>query len=136
MKNYVDASRSKFPAALVVEGEEDIAQMIGIALEGLGFDVDVADDVARARKMALGSYALFVVDMHLGGGSGYEFVVELRDHLVAANIPIVICSARHSPSDIVAGLDAGADDFVSRPVSMPSFTARVQALMRRRKVGL
>ncbi|HYX75746.1 MAG TPA: response regulator transcription factor [Gaiellaceae bacterium] len=115
---------------LVVEDEPAIADAVEYALQSEGFDVDTAHDgdgaldAARTRE-----YDLLVLDLMLPGLSGIEVCRRLRDE---SAVPILMLTAKDSELDRVLGLEVGADDYVTKPFSVPELVARVRALLRRR----
>jgi len=115
---------------LVVEDEKDIAQLTRENLRRSGFTVDVAESLedARAASAAV-PYDLILLDLMLPDGDGVQLIRELRQR--GANVPIIVVTARDAINDRVAGLNAGADDYLVKPYAMPELLARVRALMRR-----
>jgi two-component system response regulator RegX3 len=115
---------------LVVEDEPAIADAVEYALEAEGFDVEKAGDGNEALEAArrLG-YDLLVLDLVLPGLSGIEVCRRLR---CESTTPILMLTARDAEVDRVLGLEVGADDYVTKPFSMPELVARVRALLRRR----
>jgi len=122
------------PRIMVIEDEEDILELISYNLEQAGFDTTGVtsgeDGLAKVRK---GNVDLLVLDLMLPGMSGLEVCRRLRSEEPTRAIPIVIVSAKGEEADIVAGLDAGADDYVSKPFSPKILLARVRAMLRRRE---
>ncbi len=124
---------SPTPRVLVVEDEHDIAILIKHALER-GGDADV--EIVGSGDTALRSAAelppdLVILDLNLPVLSGTEVCRILRARPATAATPILMLTARTSESDRVAGLDLGADDYVSKPFSLRELAARVRALLRR-----
>ncbi len=117
---------------LIVEDEAPIRDMISLSLEKEGYLPHGADCVSVARER-LGdiSINLAIVDWMLPGGSGLEFVRSLRKDELYANLPVIMLTARTDESDITAGLDAGADDYVTKPFSPRELHSRIKALLRR-----
>jgi len=117
---------------LIVEDEEPIRDMISLSLDKEGHFPHGADSVSQARQL-LGeiSINLAIVDWMLPGGSGLEFVRSLRKNELYANLPVIMLTARTEESDITAGLDAGADDYVTKPFSPRELHSRIKALLRR-----
>jgi DNA-binding response OmpR family regulator len=115
---------------LVVEDEPAIAEAIEYALKAEGFEVEAIDDgnaaLARARAQA---YDLLVLDLMLPGLSGVEVCRRLRGE---SPMPILMLTAKDAEVDRVLGLEVGADDYVTKPFSVPELVARVRALLRRR----
>lgn len=119
---------------LVVEDEVDVRDLIALHLKREGLDVDVADTVESAWSMLESrSYALVVLDWMLPGASGVELARRLRATAtsLSAEAAILMVTARAEASDIVQGLEAGADDYVTKPFEPAVLLARVRALLRR-----
>jgi len=127
-------SRVDPPArVLVVEDEEQIREMIRFALEKAGLAVtgvesgeEALDTVRRERP------DLVLLDLMLPGVDGLEVCRRLRTDRETAGIPLIILSARDEEKDIVAGLEYGADDYLTKPFSPSILVARVRAVLRRR----
>ena len=117
---------------LVVEDEPDIRDLVRFALERDGHEVLDAPDVARAAALAAGAAPdLALVDWMLPGGSGLEYVRRLRRDEATRTLPVIMLTARTDERDVAAGLDAGADDYLTKPFSPRELQARVRALLRR-----
>ena len=115
---------------LVVEDERAIAEALEYALESEGFEVDAIGDGDAALEAARQhDYDLVVLDLMLPGVPGGEVCRRLRDE---SPIPILMVTAKDTEADRVLGLEIGADDYVTKPFSMPELMARVRALLRRR----
>lgn len=117
---------------LTVEDEPAIREMVVFALEHHHYQVQAAANVSEARAiLAKLTVHLVIVDWMLPGGSGLEFVRSLRKQELYRNLPIVMLTARTQEKDITAGLDAGADDYVTKPFSPRELHSRIKALLRR-----
>jgi DNA-binding response OmpR family regulator len=115
---------------LVVEDESELAVLLRQVLERAGFAVDsVAGQQAAEDHLAVAEYAAVVLDLGLADGDGMTLLRSLRRQRAA--VPVLILTARDAPEDRVAGLDAGADDYLVKPFHMPELVARVRALLRR-----
>jgi two-component system OmpR family response regulator len=115
---------------LVVEDDARIANLVERALRGAGHRADVVHDGAEGlTRVELGSYDLVVLDVMLPGMDGYAVARELRKSKV--RIPILMLTARDAVADRVTGLDAGADDYLTKPFALEELLARVRALARR-----
>jgi len=117
---------------LVVEDEEPLALLLQYNLEAEGFNVDLVhhgDDVELMLEEA--QPKLIILDWMLPGVSGLELCRRIRANSKTARIPIVLLTARGEESDRVRGLSTGADDYVTKPFSVPELIARVKAVLRR-----
>ena len=118
------------PRILVVEDDAAIGRALVSALGSQGFDVDWATTGADAIARCVSSGAqLVLLDLGLPDLDGVEVCRRLR--ALDARLPIVILTARHSEIDVVLGLDAGADDYVTKPFRLAELLARVRAHLRR-----
>jgi two-component system response regulator MprA len=115
---------------LVVDDDRKLRDMLRRALEGAGFEVDAAEDGGRALA-ALSARApdLVVLDVLMPGVDGLGVARRLRDRGDAT--PVLMLTARDAVPDRVAGLDAGADDYLVKPFSIDELLARIRALLRR-----
>ncbi|HEX4567737.1 MAG TPA: response regulator transcription factor [Vicinamibacterales bacterium] len=125
------------PRVLVVEDENDIAGLIKHTLERSG---DASVEVVGRGDEALRSITgrppdLVILDLNLPVLSGDEVCRILRQKQETRQIPIIMLTARTSESDRVAGLDLGADDYVTKPFSLRELAARVRAVLRRRRAS-
>jgi DNA-binding response OmpR family regulator len=114
---------------LVVEDESDIRDLMVLHLEREGYRVEaVADGEAGLRKIGE-QFDLLVLDWMLPGVSGIDLAKAVRK--TDTKVPILMVTARVEPADVVLGLEAGADDYITKPFEIPVFLARVRALLRR-----
>jgi len=114
---------------LIVEDEANIRRFVGIALQDEGFQVFEADSVKRALIHASSRQPdLVIVDLGLPDGDGKQLISELRGWLA---VPILVLSARDREEEKVAALDAGADDYLTKPFGVPELLARIRAQLRR-----
>ncbi len=115
---------------LVVEDEKKVAAFIKRGLEEEGYQVDIASDGAEGIAMAgEGQYELLIMDVMLPRKDGLAVVRELRQ--ADRRTPVLMLTARDTTDDIVAGLDAGSDDYLTKPFAFAELSARVRALTRR-----
>jgi DNA-binding response OmpR family regulator len=120
------------PAILVAEDDADIAGLVRHYLEKDGFAVAVLDsgrDVVSRMRAAPAD--LLVLDLMLPGVDGLTICRALRADPATAAIPIIMLTARASESDRIAGLELGADDYLTKPFSPKELVLRVRALLRR-----
>ena len=115
---------------LVVEDEKKVARFLEKGLREEGYSVDVSHDGTDGLlKAHVHDYDLLVLDVMLPGKSGLEVVRELRAR--ESSVPVLLLTARGDQDDIVLGLDAGADDYLTKPFGFDELLARVRALLRR-----
>jgi len=118
---------------LVVEDEPAIAELISINLRHAGFEVTIAGDAEQAQVAVDGILpSLVVLDWMLPGQSGHALARAWRAQPRTRELPIIMLTARAEEADKVAGLDAGADDYLTKPFSANELLARIRAVLRRR----
>jgi two-component system phosphate regulon response regulator PhoB len=117
---------------LVVEDEEPLALLLKYNLEAEGYQVRVATRGEEA-EIAVSEDAphLIILDWMLPGSSGLELCRRWRSQRISKNIPIILLTARGEESDRIRGLTTGADDYVTKPFSVPELMARIRAILRR-----
>ncbi|MCO7222519.1 response regulator [Klenkia sp. PcliD-1-E] len=114
---------------LVVEDDDHIRTALRWGLEDEGYDVaEAADGEDACRQVAAAAPDLMLVDLMLGAVDGFEVIRTVRR---THDLPIIVVSARSDTHDIVAALEAGADDYVTKPYQVKEITARLRALRRR-----
>ncbi|QEU96910.1 two-component system response regulator CseB [Streptomyces kanamyceticus] len=125
-------SESPVPSAvsvLVVEDDAVIRRAVQLALERYGYDVSVAEDgLGGLEAFRAGQHDLLVLDVMLPGLDGIGLCRRIRDESL---VPILMMSARGDALDVVSGLEAGADDYVVKPVDIGIMVARIRVLLRR-----
>ena len=120
------------PRILLVEDDATIRQMTKLSLERDGFAVETAhDSTSGLAAFRDGTPDLVVLDVMLPGVDGVSVCRSIRERSV---VPIVMLTARTDPVDVVLGLEAGADDYVTKPFSMIELVSRVRAILRRREL--
>jgi len=118
---------------LVVEDEPAIQELIAVNLEHAGHKVLRAADVPEAEALVRGELPdLVLLDWMLPGQPGIDFARRLRADARTRDIPIIMLTARAGERDKIAGLEGGADDYVTKPFSPRELIARIKAVMRRR----
>ncbi len=121
------------PRILVVEDEPAIAELIAVNLKHGGFSPVLAyDSVAAQRELDVALPDLILLDWMLPGQSGLMLARQWRKQERTKSIPIIMLTARGDEPDKVAGLDAGADDYITKPFSTQELLARIRAALRRR----
>ncbi|MDG1254123.1 MAG: phosphate regulon transcriptional regulator PhoB [Glaciecola sp.] len=117
---------------MLVEDEAPIREMLKIVLEQAGFSVNEAEDFDIALEKMVEPYPdLVLLDWMLPGGSGVQLARKLKEHEFTRDIPIIMLTARGEEEDKVRGLEAGADDYITKPFSPKELVARIKAVMRR-----
>ena len=121
------------PGVLIVEDEPAIAELIAVNLRHNGFQPTWAmDSVAAQRELDAVLPDVILLDWMLPGESGLSLARRWRKDARTKNVPIIMLTARGDEADRVAGLDAGADDYIAKPFSTKELLARIRAVLRRR----
>ena len=118
------------PRLLVLEDDDGIRVSLAMALEDEGYETVAHPDAEAAlRDPVFAAVDVFLVDLMLGGGmDGFDFIREVRRR---SDVPVIVLSAKADTHDIVAALEAGADDYVTKPFEIKEVSARLRALRRR-----
>jgi two-component system, OmpR family, phosphate regulon response regulator PhoB len=117
---------------LIVEDEQDIADLIGFNLQRAGYEVIKAHDGIEGTEAALRERPdLIVLDLMLPGRDGYAVFRELRRDPRTVDVPVIMLTARAQTEDRIQGLEAGADDYLTKPFSPKELMLRVQAILKR-----
>ena len=131
VSRFLESGR-RMSRVLVVEDEKDIAQLVAMYLTRAGHTVDtIASGSAAVATVKATSPDVIVLDLMLPGMDGLLVCQALRSDPATAAVPIIMLTARGEESDRIAGLELGADDYVTKPFSPRELTARVAALLRR-----
>jgi two-component system, OmpR family, phosphate regulon response regulator PhoB len=119
---------------LIIEDEIDIADLIGFNLQRAGYEVLKAHDGIGGTEMALRERPdLIILDLMLPGRNGYSVFRELRRDSRTADTPVIMLTAKAQTEDRILGLEAGADDYMTKPFSPSELKLRVQAILKRAK---
>lgn len=125
------------PLILIVEDEADLSLMLRYNLEAQGYRVSISETGNDAAEITRDEVPdLILLDWMLPGISGIELCQRLRLRKQTADVPIIMLTARGVEEDRIRGLQTGADDYVTKPFSVPELMARVEALLRRAKPQL
>lgn len=116
---------------LVVDDEETLCEILKFNLEVEGYSVDVAYSAEQALGMDLPRYSLILLDVMMGEISGFRMAQMLKEKEETADIPIIFCTAKDAEDEVVAGLNIGADDYITKPYSIRNVLARVKSVLRR-----
>jgi len=118
---------------LIVEDEPAIQELIAVNLRFAGYDVLSALDAGQAQALIRAALPdLILLDWMLPGASGLALAKTLRSNARTRHVPIIMLTAKRAEGDKIAGLDAGADDYVTKPFSPKELIARINAVLRRR----
>ncbi len=114
---------------LIVEDDEQIASILKEYLSNKGYEINWASTGNEGLEdFKIGNYDLLIVDIMLPGLDGYSLCQSIR---LVSDVPILIASARNKELDKIKGLKIGADDYVTKPFSLPEVEARIESLLRR-----
>lgn len=116
---------------LVVDDEQDLCEILKFNLETEGYQVETANSAEEASEKDIASYNLLLLDVMMGGMSGFQLAKQLKNSEVTAHIPIIFLTARDTENDTVTGFNLGADDYISKPFSIREVMVRVRAVLRR-----
>ena len=116
---------------LVVDDEQDLLEILKFNLETDGYLVDTANSAEEALSMNLEHYDLLLLDVMMGGMSGFAMARKLKAEPATKDIPIIFLTARGTENDTVTGFNLGADDYISKPFSIREVLVRVRAVLRR-----
>ncbi len=116
---------------LVVDDEEDLCEILKFNLETEGYTVETAYSAEEALTRDIASFNLLLLDVMMGGMSGFALSKKLKANPATANIPIIFLTARDTENDMVTGFNLGADDYISKPFSIREVLVRVRAVLRR-----
>jgi len=117
---------------LIVEDERDIADLVGFNLERAGYSVLKAHDGITGAELAIHERPdLVILDLMLPGKDGYGVFKEIRRDSRSRDIPVIMLTARAQTEDRIQGLEAGADDYLTKPFSPKELMLRVQAVLKR-----
>ena len=116
---------------LVVDDEDDLCEILKFNLETEGYQVTTANSAEDALKLDIASFDLLLLDVMMGGMSGFAMAKQLKANPSTANVPIIFLAARDTENDTVTGFNLGADDYISKPFSLREVLVRVRAVLRR-----
>lgn len=114
---------------LVVDDENDICEILGFNLSNEGYAVDTASSAEEALRKLTPGHSLILLDVMMGGMSGYRMAERLRSE--GNRIPIIFLTAKDTENDMLTGFSVGGDDYISKPFSIKEVVARVRAVLKR-----
>ena len=116
---------------LVIDDEQDLCEILKFNLETEGYQVETANSAEDAMTMDIAGFDLLLLDVMMGGISGFSMAKTIKKEPATANIPIIFLTARDTENDTVTGFNIGADDYISKPFSIREVMVRVRAVLRR-----
>ena len=140
MNTFVDTFASKIKQKkfmdnnyriLVVDDEQDLCEILKFNLETDGYTVETANSAEEALQMDIKSFDLLLLDVMMGGMSGFAMAKKLKADPEPKDIPAVFLTARDTENDTVTGFNLGADDYISKPFSIREVLVRIRAVLRR-----
>jgi len=114
---------------LLLEDDLALGQGICLALKSDGLQIDRLRLLSEARNQRISDYALLILDINLPDGSGLDYLRDLRTN--HCSVPVILLTANDMETDVVVGLESGADDYITKPFSLAILRARVNAQLRR-----
>ena len=115
---------------LVVDDEQDLLEILKFNLETEGYEVQTATSAEEALDLDIQTFDLLLLDVMMGGMSGFAMARKLKDNPSTAKVPIIFLTARDTENDTVTGFNLGADDYISKPFSIREVMVRVRAVIR------
>lgn len=132
-ENKPEISADK-PRILIVDTDSMSSELLQFRFETEGFHTDIFLSGKAALEKDLSVYALIIVDLMNQSLDGLMFTRTVKSRPDSFNVPVIILSQKSSEDDVVEGLDAGADDYISKPFSSRELIARVRSVIRRRRM--
>ncbi|MDR0695047.1 MAG: response regulator transcription factor [Prevotellaceae bacterium] len=114
---------------LLVDDDRDICEILAFNLSNEGYQIDCAYSAEDALKKFTPDYALILLDVMMGGMSGYKMAEHLRRN--GYSVPVIFLTAKDTENDMLTGFSVGGDDYMSKPFSIKEIVARVKAVLKR-----
>ncbi|GAB6121520.1 response regulator transcription factor [Dysgonomonas termitidis] len=122
-------TNNKNISILIVDDEPDIREILQFNLQNEGYNIDLAESSEQAVKMLTPKHRLILLDVMMGGISGFKFADQLRKD--GNSIPIIFLTAKDTENDMLTGFSIGGDDYISKPFSIKEVVARVRSVLKR-----
>lgn len=122
-------TKTKEISILIVDDEIDIREILQFNLENEGYQIDLADSAEEAMKKLRPDHQLILLDIMMGGVSGFKMADQLRK--TGNEIPIIFLTARDTENDMLTGFSIGGDDYIAKPFSIKEVIARVKSVLKR-----
>ncbi len=120
------------PKILVVDDEKDLREILEFNLSSEGFEIDLAASAEEALALPLKNYQLILLDVMMGGISGFKMADIIRKEM-ALDIPIIFLTAKETENDLLTGFNVGGDDYITKPFSIKEVVVRVKSILKRGK---
>ena len=120
------------PKILIVDDEKDLREILEFNLSSEGYEIDTASSAEEALKLHLENYQLILLDIMMGGISGFKMADIIRKER-GIEIPIIFLTAKDSENDLLTGFNVGGDDYIIKPFSIKEVVVRVKAILKRGK---
>ena len=114
---------------LIVDDDVSIAEILEFNLKSEGYEVETAVSAEEALEKDLNNFDLILLDVMMGGMSGYKMAEKIRDEGVLT--PIIFLTAKDTENDMLTGFSVGGDDYIAKPFSIKEVSARVKAVLKR-----
>ena len=114
---------------LIVDDEPDIREILQFNLQNEGYDIDLAESAEQAAKIVSSKDKLILLDVMMGGISGFKFADQMRKD--GNNTPIIFLTAKNTENDMLTGFSIGGDDYIPKPFSIKEVIARVKSVLKR-----
>lgn len=122
------------PSILIVDNDTGITSLLTENLRSEGYDVTAVSRAEEALTLPLDTFQLVISEVALPGEiDGLELLERMKEDRMTFHIPLMFCTVHDGERDIIAGLNAGADDYVTKPFSLREFMARIRSVMRRHR---
>ncbi len=122
-------TNNKNISILIVDDEPDIREILQFNLQNEGYNIDLAESAEQAAKLLTPRHRLILLDVMMGGVSGFKFADQLRKD--GNNIPIIFLTAKDTENDMLTGFSIGGDDYIAKPFSIKEVIARVRSVLKR-----
>jgi len=118
------------PKILIVDDEQDLREILEFNLSSEGFSIEVAASAEEALELPLENYDLILLDVMMGGISGYKMADIIRKER-KLDVPILFLTAKTAENDLLTGFNVGGDDYITKPFSIKEVVVRIRAVLRR-----
>lgn len=116
---------------LIVDDEDTLCETLAFNFRAAGYEAVTAMSAEEALGLDIAAFDLVLLDIMMGDISGIQLARIMKSNAATAHVPIIFCTARDTEDDMIAGLDLGADDYITKPYSLKALMARVRTVLRR-----